>query len=65
MPAAIPDTSISGRRVARELTTLIEQRGKPGMIVSDHGTEFTLNVKLAWAQDNRIVWHFITNGHNV
>ena len=28
--AAIPDTSIPGRRVARELTTLIEQRGKPG-----------------------------------
>src|SRR5713226_626524 len=39
--AAIPDTSISGRRVARELTMLIEQRGKPGMIVSDNGTEFT------------------------
>jgi transposase InsO family protein len=34
--AAIPDTSISRRRVARELTTLIEQRGKPGMIVSDN-----------------------------
>lgn len=33
--AAIPDTSISGRRVARELTDLIERRGKPGMIVSD------------------------------
>jgi putative transposase len=28
--AAIPDTSISGRRVARELTALIERRGKPG-----------------------------------
>ena len=28
--AAIPDTSISGRRVARELTMLIETRGKPG-----------------------------------
>ena len=27
--AAIPDTSISGRRVARELTMLIERRGKP------------------------------------
>src|SRR6478672_8654867 len=39
--AAIPDTSISGRRVARELTALIERRGKPGMIVSDNGTEFT------------------------
>jgi putative transposase len=34
--AAIPDTSISGRRVARELATLIERRGKPGMIVSDN-----------------------------
>ena len=33
--AAIPDTSISGRRVARELTILIERRGKPGMIVSE------------------------------
>jgi putative transposase len=41
--AAIPDTSISGRRVARELTALIERRGKPGMIVSDNGTEFTSN----------------------
>ena len=48
--AAIPDTSISGRRVARELTTLIEQRGKPGMIVSDNGTEFTSNAMLAWAE---------------
>jgi transposase InsO family protein len=28
--AAIPDTSISGRRVARELTALIKRRGKPG-----------------------------------
>src|SRR6266705_2577223 len=39
--AAVPDTSISGKRVARELTALIERRGKPGMIVSDHGTELT------------------------
>jgi putative transposase len=41
--AAIPDTSISGRRVARELTTLLTRRGKPLMIVSDNGTEFTSN----------------------
>jgi len=60
--AAIPDTSISGRRVARELTALIDQRGKPGMIVSDHGTEFTSNAMLAWAQQNKIVWHFIAPG---
>lgn len=37
--AAIPDTSISGRRVARELTALIERRGKPGTIVSDNGRD--------------------------
>jgi transposase InsO family protein len=41
--AAIPDTSISGKRVAGELTTLTSRRGKPGMIVSDNGTEFTSN----------------------
>ena len=34
--AAIPDTSISGRRVARELTALISRRGRPAMIVSDN-----------------------------
>src|SRR5271165_4590500 len=60
--AAIPDTSISGRRVARELTTLIEQRGKPGMIVSDNGTEFTSNAMLAWAEEHNICWHFIAPG---
>src|SRR5207253_5063392 len=57
--AAIPDTSISGRRVARELTALVDQRGKPGMIVSDNGTEFTCNAMLAWSEDNGIAWHFI------
>jgi transposase InsO family protein len=61
--AAIPDTSISGRRrAARELTMLLECRGKPGMIVPDNGTEFTSNAMLAWAQDNRIVWRFIAPG---
>ena len=50
------------RRVARELPALIEQRGRPGMIVSDNGTEFTSNAVLGWAQDNRIVWHFIAPG---
>ncbi|AKO97718.1 hypothetical protein MALG_02554 [Marinovum algicola DG 898] len=39
--AAIPDTSLSGQRVARELGRLIERRGKPGMSVSDNSTERT------------------------
>ncbi|MDA9524134.1 transposase [Bradyrhizobium sp. CCBAU 11434] len=59
---AIPDTSISGRRVARELTAIVERRGKPGMIVSDHGTEFTCNVMLAWCKDTAIDWNFIAPG---
>ncbi len=63
--AAIPDTSISGRHVARELTDLIERRGKPGLIVSDNGTEFTSNAVLAWAHDNKITWHFIAPGKSM
>ena len=59
---AIPETSISGRRVARELTAIVEQRGKPGMIVSDHGTEFTCNAMLAWCKEAAIDWHFIAPG---
>ncbi|PPQ13717.1 IS3 family transposase [Bradyrhizobium sp. AC87j1] len=59
---AIPDTSISGRRVARELTAIVERRRKPGMIVSDHGTEFTCNAMLAWCKDAAIDWHFIAPG---
>ena len=60
--AAIPDTSISGKRVARELTMLIGSRGKPGMIVSDNGTEFTSNAILGWAKDHRVEWHYIAPG---
>jgi putative transposase len=41
--AAVIDTSISGRRVVRELGHLIARRGAPKMIVSDNGTELTSN----------------------
>jgi putative transposase len=44
--AAIPDTSISGRRVARELTALIGRRDRPGMIVSDRA------IVRQWSEDN-------------
>lgn len=60
--ASIPDTSISGLRVARELTALIGRRGKPGMIVSDHGTEFTSNAIFAWVKDHGVDWHYIAPG---
>jgi transposase InsO family protein len=60
--AAIPDTSISGRRVVRELTALIERRGRPGMIVSDNGTELTSNAILKWCAEHKIKWHYIAPG---
>jgi putative transposase len=60
--AAVPDTSISGRRVVRELSRLITWRGKPGMIVSDNGTELTSNAVLAWCEQAGIGWHYTTPG---
>lgn len=60
--AAIPDTSISGRRVARELAVLVERRGRPGMIVSDNGTELTSNAILTFAAEHWIEWHYIAPG---
>jgi putative transposase len=60
--AAVPNTSIPGRRAVRELTDLIRQRGKPGMIVSDNGTELTCNAVLAWCSEARINWHYIAPG---
>ena len=41
--AAAVDTSISGRRVVRELGDLIARRKALKMIVSDNGTELTSN----------------------
>jgi putative transposase len=57
--AAIPDTSISGRPVARELSSLIARRGPPGMIVSDNGTELTSTCILTSARMTR--WPGITS----
>ena len=51
------DTSISGRRVVRELGDLIAERGRPKMILSDNGTEFTSNAVLAWSGDAGVEWH--------
>lgn len=39
--ALVVDTSLSGARVARELTNLVAMRGKPHTVVSDNGTELT------------------------
>jgi transposase InsO family protein len=48
--------------VARELTALIERLGKPGMIVSDNGTELTSNAILKWCAEHKVEWHYIAPG---
>ena len=60
--ALIADTSLSGARVARELATLFEARGKPITVVSDNGTEFTSNAILTFADNRKIDWHYIAPG---
>ena len=59
--AAVVDTAISSRRVAGELTVLIQRRGKPGVIVSDNRTDFTSNAILEWAEKMKVKWHYIAS----
>ena len=60
--ALVPDSSLSGRRVARELDRIIEVRGRPALLVSDNGTELTSHAILAWQQDRGVAWHYIAPG---
>lgn len=60
--ALVADTSLSGARVARELTNLLGQRGKPHTVVSDNGTELTSSAILRWSQERRVEWHYIAPG---
>ena len=58
----VADTSLSGMRVGRELDTIIAERGRPAMCVSDNGTELTSMAILRWSQDSRVEWHYIAPG---
>ena len=60
--ALVADTSLSGHRVGRELDGLIDQRGRPAMVVSDNGTELTSTAILRWQQETGIDWHYIAPG---
>lgn len=60
--ALIADTSLSGLRVTRELERVISERGAPGTIVSDNGTEFTSMAVLRWVQQTGIDWHYTAPG---
>jgi putative transposase len=60
--ALVPDTSLPGLRVAREIDAVIAARGRPAMCVSDNGTELTSMAILRWSQERRIEWHYIAPG---
>jgi putative transposase len=55
----------SGIRVARELDRLLLERGKPGTIVSENGTELTSTAILQWADDHKVAWDYIAPGKPV
>ena len=59
----VADTSLSGARVARELTAIIARRGaRPLLCVSDNGTELTSIAILTWCQESKVGWHYIAPG---
>lgn len=58
----VADTSLSGRRVVRELDRIVAVRGRPLTCVSDNGTELTSMAILAWSQEHRVDWHYIAPG---
>ena len=60
--ALVPDTSLPGLRVVRELDVLIASRGRPAMCVSENGTELTGMAILRWSQETRVEWHYIAPG---
>jgi len=60
--ALVADTSLSGRRVGRELDAIIAARGKPAACVSDNGTELTSMAILRWSQESAVEWHYIAPG---
>lgn len=56
------DTSLSSRRITRDLDRLIEWRGAPQVVRVDNGPEFTSAVFEAWARRHNIKICFIQPG---
>lgn len=54
--ALVPDTSLSGESMTRELDVIIQMRRMPKTIVSDNGTEMTSSAVLKWKEDYNQNW---------
>lgn len=53
--ALVPDTSLSGARLTRELDAIIQMRGMPTTIFSDSDTKMTSSAVLKWCQKQRSI----------
>ncbi len=58
----IVDTALNGQSVLEALDDLIEERGKPEVILSDNGTEFTSNKVVGWQNTQGVKWEYIEPG---
>jgi putative transposase len=58
----VVDTSLNGKRVIRELSHLVADKGFPKAIVSDNGTEFTSHAVIKWFQECKVDWQYIQPG---
>lgn len=58
---AVIEAWLSSHRFARELMTLIEQRERPSVDVSDGGTGFNSNAILEGADKTHLKWHSIAS----
>lgn len=56
-PAIEVDTSLPGLRVIRALERAIDLHGKPRMLVTDNGPEFTCKALDQWAWSRGITLH--------
>ena len=60
--AIVPEHTIGGDHLTRMLDGICSQRGKPTMIRSDNGAEFTGKAMLTWAHRNSIALRLIEPG---
>jgi len=62
MVGQLVSVSISGRRIARFLEQLVNQRPLPPLIVCDNGPEFTSKAMFCWAKERQLKLGFIQPG---
>lgn len=58
----VVDWSLGGKAVTEALDDLVQDRGVPGVITSDNGTEFTSNCVLSWCRARNVNWHYVQPG---